>query len=70
MFFGVDFSFLDEYKGKIPWHWGFNMVMLRMVSYNTEYYWKWREKPLLDRNGDALTFEQHSFTCKVSWLIR
>ncbi|KAG2185158.1 hypothetical protein INT44_001948 [Umbelopsis vinacea] len=38
---GESFAFLDDYRGLTPrWHILFNFVMLRMVSFNMDYYWR------------------------------
>ncbi|KAG2174919.1 hypothetical protein INT43_005981 [Umbelopsis isabellina] len=41
---GESFAFLDNYKGITPrWHILFNFVMLRLVSFNMDYYWKHKQ---------------------------
>ncbi|KAG2220029.1 hypothetical protein INT45_012205 [Circinella minor] len=39
--FGHGFDWMDEYRGIQPrWHILFNFVMLRLVSFNMDYYWQ------------------------------
>ncbi|KAI8093031.1 MBOAT, membrane-bound O-acyltransferase family-domain-containing protein [Halteromyces radiatus] len=50
-------DWLDEYPGISPrWHILFNFVMLRLISYNMDYYWQIK-KPRLEykKNDDDLT---------------
>lgn len=35
-------AWLDRYRGVYRWHLGFNLVMLRMVSFNMDRYWQLR----------------------------
>ncbi|BGP34625.1 glycerol transporter [Rhodotorula toruloides] len=38
-------SWLDDYGGLLPrWHISYNISMLRLVSFNMEYYWAWSAK--------------------------
>eukprot|EP01083_Nonionella_stella_P147148 463783_1 len=57
--FGSSFSFLDNHRGMIPWHWIFNICSLRMISYNMDLYWA-TNRPLLDRRD---SFSVHKSAC-------
>ncbi|KAI8141260.1 glycerol uptake protein 1 [Fennellomyces sp. T-0311] len=56
---GPRFAWMDEYKGVQPrWHILFNFVMLRLISFNMDYYWqvkKPRDQYEDDRLGGPLT---------------
>jgi len=34
-----DLAFLDGYRGTMRWHVSFNMIILRMISFNMDFYW-------------------------------
>ncbi|BGP26954.1 glycerol:H+ symporter Gup1 [Rhodotorula toruloides] len=46
-------SWLDDYGGLLPrWHISYNISMLRLVSFNMEYYWAWSAK-IAENEGDV-----------------
>ncbi|GAQ80191.1 hypothetical protein KFL_000480320 [Klebsormidium nitens] len=38
--FGASWEWLDYHKGSLRWHIGFNLVMLRILSFGLDYHWK------------------------------
>lgn len=52
---GPWFSFLDSFTGITRWHVSFNMIVLRMISYNMDLYWATgaaKEKPFPNKAVD------------------
>ncbi|BGP42706.1 glycerol transporter [Rhodotorula kratochvilovae] len=48
-------SWLDEYGGLLPrWHISWNISMLRLVSFNMEYYWAWGAQRAALGEGEVL----------------
>lgn len=43
----------DDYGGLLPrWHISYNISMLRLISFNMEYYWAWSAK-IAENEGEA-----------------
>eukprot|EP00249_Psilotum_nudum_P010949 c22868_g1_i1 orf=188-1798(+) len=55
--FGESVAFLDNYRGVLRWHIGFNFVMLRMVSFGIDYHWT------ILSHTSAIDWEKHNQTC-------
>lgn len=55
---------LDTYHGIFPWYVLFNLVVLRMISFNMDRYWAQLEQPIIEgTTGNILTFEKHADKC-------
>lgn len=54
---------LETHRGLFPWHGLFNMVVLRMISFNIDRAWSSESRPVTQRDGQILTFEKHARTC-------
>jgi len=50
--FGTTFEFLDLYDGVYRWHLGLNMIALRLISFNMDYYWACKSK---EKNEGGVT---------------
>ncbi|CAO3600049.1 unnamed protein product [Absidia cylindrospora] len=51
----ADLNWLDNYPGIIPrWHVLFNFVMLRLISFNMDYYWQLNKTRTEYKNDDDL----------------
>ncbi|MES1907078.1 MAG: hypothetical protein MHM6MM_000264 [Cercozoa sp. M6MM] len=61
---GQSFAWLDEYRGEIPWHWLFNLVVLRMISFNVDRHWVLTHREETDSSGRLVTFARHCEKCK------
>ena len=42
----TNLSFLDQYHGIFSWHSLFNIIILKMISFNIDYYWYKVNKPI------------------------
>ncbi|KAL2628889.1 hypothetical protein R1flu_013575 [Riccia fluitans] len=56
---GESFAYLDHYRGVMRWHIGFNLVMLRLVSFGLDFHWALVSRP------STTNWEKHTKTCKV-----
>lgn len=61
---------LDANRGLFPWHGLFNLVVLRMISFNLDRIWASENRPILERDGSILTFQKHSAKCKEGCELR
>ena len=43
-------AWLDQQRGLFPWHNLFNLVVLRMISFNLDYHWLRADRLLTDRH--------------------
>ena len=60
---GVLSVWLDNNRGLFPWHNLFNLVVLRMISFNMDRTWACAGRPITERDGSILTFEKHARKC-------
>ncbi|CAM9190451.1 unnamed protein product [Discosporangium mesarthrocarpum] len=49
---GVPWGFLDRYTGMYPWRLSFNLVLLRLVSFNMDLHWAWLGISSIDPNRE------------------
>jgi len=60
-FMSLGLSFLDSYHGVMNWSTYFKLTLLRHISFNTDYYWKIKNRPVPDlKNRSAYTIAQES----------
>ncbi|KAF7732825.1 glycerol transporter [Apophysomyces ossiformis] len=61
-----ELAWLDAYQGiQTRWHVLFNFVMLRLVSYNMDYYWQFKQRGISDRSEPPLTSKDRMITSCV-----
>ncbi|KAI8377970.1 MBOAT, membrane-bound O-acyltransferase family-domain-containing protein [Radiomyces spectabilis] len=68
---GSTFAWLDQYQGyHARWHVLFNFVMLRLISFNVDYYWqcrKGREAYTVARSDESITDKERiTIPCRAS----
>jgi D-alanyl-lipoteichoic acid acyltransferase DltB (MBOAT superfamily) len=56
-------TWLQSQRGLFPWQGLFNMVVLRMISFNLDRIWCSQARPTLERDGSVLTFGKHQGKC-------
>jgi D-alanyl-lipoteichoic acid acyltransferase DltB (MBOAT superfamily) len=56
-------QWLDNHRGQFGWQTLFNLVVLRMISFNMDRTWAAARRPVTDRDGSILTFEKHARRC-------
>lgn len=47
--FGEDYwlaSLIDKFRGDLPWHIYYRMSMLRVISFNCDKYWSYKNAPV------------------------
>ena len=61
---GLAATWLDGHRGLFPWFRLFNLVVLRMLSFNLDRLWAHENRPVLERDGTTvLTFQKHAAKC-------
>ena len=61
---------LDNHRGVFPWFRLFNLVVLRMISFNMDRHWAALQIVPRDRDGGVITFEKHQRKCLEGCMIR
>lgn len=58
-------TWLDHHRGVVPWHGLFNLVVLRMISFNFDRIWSSEQRLIYERDGlTILTLSKHVMKCK------
>lgn len=61
---------LDNHRGLFPWFRLFNLVVLRMISFNIDRHWAALQVVPRERDGTAITFEKHQRKCVEGCMVR
>lgn len=67
---GVAAQWLDQHRGLFPWFRLFNLVVLRMISFNIDRHWSFLQMMPRDREGGVITFEKHQRKCVEGCMAR
>ena len=56
-------KWLERHRGLTSWYGLFNLVVLRMISFNIDRIWAKEGRPIVERDGNVLTFHKHTIKC-------
>jgi D-alanyl-lipoteichoic acid acyltransferase DltB (MBOAT superfamily) len=63
---GKSYEWMDEYPGVISrWHILFNFTMLRLISFNVDYYWACNEKIKKEHHAPVTDRERIQLSCAL-----
>jgi D-alanyl-lipoteichoic acid acyltransferase DltB (MBOAT superfamily) len=61
---GSNYSWLDNnYRGLTSWQSSYNLVILKIISFNYDYYWAASNRVYSDKQGNVIHYSQHAASC-------